>query len=125
MSFNSFIKPATNCGPLSDSAVSGKPCNFQTWSLNNVARPRAVAVECVGMTWHCLVCLQQVTNRASKPWVSGRPVTKSVVISFQGCEVASFGLSFPAGFSGNDFMRWHLLHPDIYPLTSLVILGHQ
>jgi len=26
------------------------------------------------------------------------------VISFQGCEVALLGLSFPAGFSGKDFI---------------------
>ena len=38
---------------------------------------------------------------------------KSVVMSFQGCKVASFSLSFSEGFSGNDFILWHWSHPTL------------
>ena len=48
------MNSAANCGPRSNRAVSRRPCNFQTLSLNNVARPWAVTVECVGMMWACL-----------------------------------------------------------------------
>jgi len=112
ISFSSFMNFATNCGPLSDKAVSGKPCSFQTWSLKSVARPLAKVVVEVGMICACFVWRQHMTNNASYPCASGRPVIKSVVISFQGCEVASLGLSFPASFSEKDFILWQWSHPD-------------
>ena len=112
ISFSSFMNSAMNCGPLSNSAVSGKPWSFQTWSLKSVARPLAEVVVDVRIICAYFVWWQHVTNSASYPCTSGRHVIKSVVISFQGCMVASLGLSFPAGFSGKNFFCWHRLHPD-------------
>ena len=37
--FNSFIKPAVNCGPLSDIMLSGSPCNRHTLSVMNRLDP--------------------------------------------------------------------------------------
>ena len=99
------MNSAANCGPRSNRAISGRPCSFQMLSLNRVARPRAVTVECVGIICACFVCWQHIMKSASYPWASGKPVMKSVVMSFQGATVNSLGLSFPAGFSGNDFIR--------------------
>ena len=104
---SSFIILAENWGPQLARAVLGRPCSFQTWSLTRAASPLAEVVVWVGTMWACFVCLQHVTNRALNPCTSGRPVMKSVVMSFQGCKVASLGLSFLAGFSGNDFILWH------------------
>ena len=106
------MNSAVNCGSRSERAVSRRPCNFQMLSLNKVARPQAVTVECVGIIWACFVWWQHVTNSTSYPWASGKPVMKSVVMSFQGAMVDSLGLSFPAGFSGKDFIHWHLSQPD-------------
>ena len=99
------MNSAANWGPRSERAVSGRPCNFHPLSLNKVVRPRAVTVECVGIICACFVCRQHVTKSTSYPWASGKPVLKSVVISFQGAMVDLLGLSFPAGFLGNDFIR--------------------
>jgi len=112
ISFSSFMNSAANCGPLSDSAVSGKSWSFQTWSPKGVARPLAEVVVDIGIICAYFVWQQHVMNNGSYPCASGRPVIKSVVISFQGCVVASLGLSFPAGFSGKDFIRWHQSHLD-------------
>ena len=55
---SSFINSAANCGHLSNNTVSGKPWSFQTWSLNNVARPLVEVSVVIGIICACFVWWQ-------------------------------------------------------------------
>jgi len=67
MQFNSFIIPATNCGPLSEIMLSGSPCNFQMLSLNSRASPSALVLSVVGTKCAILVNLSTTTKIVSYP----------------------------------------------------------
>ena len=73
--------PAANCGPLSDTLLSGKPKSRNTCSMNRLAKPAASMFVQQGTTWRALVRRSITTQIASLPWDHGRPATKSMAMS--------------------------------------------
>ena len=123
--FNSLIKPAVNCGPLSDIILLGNPYNRHTLSLNNVASPPAIVFSVVGTKCAIFVNQSTTTKILSYPWASSNLVIKSAnicVYAFSGIE---FGINFPASCSVQFLLCWQVLHPSTYRFTSLVTPGHQ
>ena len=96
MRFSSFIIPAVNCGPLSEIMLSGRPCSFQTLSLNNHANPSALVLSVVGMKCSIFVNLSTTTRMASYPCAKGNFVMKSALMCDQVFSGIEFGINFPA-----------------------------
>ena len=115
--FSCFINLAANWGPQFDRAVLGRPCSFQTWFLKRAASPLWLRL------WYGLVQCEPAFYGCNmwqiEHWIPA--LLGSVVMSFQDCKVASLGLSFLAGSSGNDFILWHWSHPTLVFSTPFLL----
>jgi len=125
ISFNSLISPAANYGPQSDIILLGRPCNFHTLSLNNLASPSADVFSIVEMKCPIFVNLSTTTRIESYPCTNGNLVMKSADMCVQGFSGIELGISFPAGCSMRFLLHWQALHPSTYCFTSFITPGHQ
>ena len=117
--------PAANCSPLSEIMLSGRPCSFQTLSLNNRANPSVLVLSVVGIKCPIFVSLSTTTKMALYPCTKGNFVMKSALICDQAFSGIKFGINFPVGGCIQFLFRWQASHPSTYRFTSLVTPGHQ
>ena len=96
MQFSSFIIPAANCGPLSETILSSSPCSFQTLSLNKCASPSALVFSVVGIKCTIFVNLSTTTKIESYSCAKGNFVIKSTLIWVHAFSGIEFSISFPA-----------------------------
>jgi len=80
MQFSSFIMPATNYGPLSETILSGNPCSFQMLSLNRRVNPSMLVFSVVGIKCSIFVNLPTTTRIALYPCTKGNFVMKSALM---------------------------------------------
>jgi hypothetical protein len=80
-----FQKWEANWGPRSETMVSGSPYKQKIFERNSSARPSASIVVEQGAKCRSFVRRSTTTHIASKPFELGRPVTKSMEMSRQGC----------------------------------------
>ena len=105
--------------------LSGRPCNFHTLSLNNLANPSADVFSVVSMKWTILVSRSTTTKILSYPCARGNLAIKSANICVQGFSGIEFSISFPASCSVRFLFCWQASHPSTYLFISLVTPGHQ
>ena len=123
--FSFFVNPAANYGPLSDITLSGNPCNFHTWSLNNLTNPSTIVFSVITTKWDIFKNLLHITKIESWFFDTGSFVIKSTDIYYHSFSGTLLDLNFPASISALFFILWHWLHPSTYCFTSFVIPGHQ
>ena len=123
--FNFLVSSAANWGPLSDTILSGNPCNFYILSLKSLSNPSAIIPSIVAIKCVIFDNLSQTTKMASFPATIGNLVIKSTEICIYGFSRTSPNFTFPATSSVLFFICWHKLHPFIYHPTSLITSSYQ
>ena len=122
--FSSLVISAANCGPLSDTTLSGSPCNFHTLFLNNLANPfvdvpSVVATKCI-----ILNNLLQTTRIVFFLATNSNFVMKSTVRCVHSFSGVLLSFSFPTGTSILFFIFWYMSQPSTYFPTSLITPDH-
>ena len=79
MLFNSLVNFAANCGPLSDTMLSGNPFNFYTLSLNSLANPSVDIPSIVATKYVIFDSLSQITRITFFPATNSHFVMKSTI----------------------------------------------
>ena len=94
--FSSLVNSATNCGSLSDTTFSSKPCSLYTLSLKSLTNPFADISSIVAMKCVIFDNLSQTTKIASFPATIGNLVMKSTDICIHSFSGTSPNFNFPA-----------------------------
>jgi len=97
--FSSLVNSTMNCGPLSNTTLSGNPCNFHMLFWNNLANPSANVPSVVATKCVIFDSLSHTTNIASFSATTGSFVMKSTVRYDYGFSGTSLNFNFPANSS--------------------------
>ena len=124
MLFNSFVISIVYCSSLSNTILSGNPCNFYILFLNSLTNLSAdissiIAIKCI-----ILNNLLQTTRIVSFPATIGNFVIKSTIKYIHSFFRISLNFSFSTNAFILFFILWHILQPSIYLSTSLVTPNH-
>jgi hypothetical protein len=120
-----FQKYEANCGPRSETIVSGSTCRRKILERNSPARPSASIV--VEQWAKCLSLVRQSTTTqiASKPLELGNPVIESMEISHQGCSGIGKGWRTPYSKWHEALARSQVWQFAMYRSTSLRRVGQK
>src|SRR5882757_8091487 len=108
------MNSATNCGPLSDMTLRGRPWCFQTLSKYNLAEPMAETVVTVSTKCPLLVTVSTTTMTESLPSDSGSSTMKSTLMVSQGSSGMGSGCSSPTGGARSALVRRHISQVEVY-----------
>src|SRR5919202_3829460 len=101
-------KRAMNCGPLSETMLSGSPCSLATFNIYGFANSSALVVSLHAMKCRIFESLSTTTITALYPFDSGNPVMKSIETSFQLSVGMGSGLNIPNGACLAVLDRWQV-----------------
>ena len=125
--FNSFINYNAKWGPLSDTTLSGNPCNFHTLFLNNLANPSIDVSSMVATKYVIFDNQLQTTRITSFPAITSNFVMNSTIRYVYSSSGTSLNFSFqlsPPSYSSSSATNCTLLH--IFPcLLSLLATNNS
>ena len=93
---SSLVNFAANCGPLSDTMLSGNPYNFHILSLNNLTNSSADVPFVVATKYIILDNLLQTTRMVFFLATNGNFIIKSTIRCVHGFSGTSLNFNFPA-----------------------------